>query len=100
MKIFLIAQKSLIEIIREVQLLGLTIALPLVFLVITYATYNADLLKTHKVWVAADSGRSEALLNVLEALQYEEGSPVFNIAAAANRAEAEAALNNGKSQPW
>jgi hypothetical protein len=73
----LVARKSLIETVREVQLLALTVALPLIFLVITVVTYNSDLLVTHPVWVMDDSVQGEAIITALDAKRYAGGDPVF-----------------------
>jgi len=96
MKILLIARKSLVEVAREVQLLVLTIALPLVFLVITYATYNAELLRTRKVWVFADSVQGEQIIQDLEDLHYTNGKPVFKVTSISDISAAEQALVNGE----
>ena len=96
MKLFLIARKSLVEIIREVQLLVLTIALPLVFLVITYLTYNAELIKTHKVWLYTGSTQSEEIVQVLENVHYASGKPVFKITPTTNLNLANQTLKNGE----
>jgi hypothetical protein len=41
MKAFLVARKTLVEIMRELQLLGLVLALPLAFVGLAAATYTA-----------------------------------------------------------
>ena len=51
MRALLVARKSLLEMAREPQLLGLVLAMPLVFLLITVLSYNNPLLVTHPVWV-------------------------------------------------
>ena len=97
MKVFLIARKSLVEVGREVQLLALTIALPLVFLAITWATYNAQLLRTHKIWVTRDSNMSQAMVTTLEAERYADGSQVFDIVAELDFSSAEEAIEQGQA---
>ena len=96
MKTLLIARKSLVEIMREVQLLVLTIALPLVFLVITYLTYNAELVKTHKIWVLAGSLQSGEIIQALEAVHYASRKPVFKVTLTTNLSLANQALENGE----
>jgi ABC-2 type transport system permease protein len=96
MKVWLIARKSLVETVREAQLLVLTIALPLIFLGITYLTYNAELLRTHEIWVFAESVRSEEIIQALEGTQYANGAPVFKIVNTADLALADQALKTGE----
>ena len=51
MRAILVARKSLLEFLREWQLLLLTVLLPLAFLVITAFGYSAPLLVTHPILV-------------------------------------------------
>lgn len=93
MKLLLVAQKSLLEFLREAQLLALTLALPLIFLGITAAGYTTPMLVTHQVAVinqAAESG--EALITGLQAERYPNGKPVFDLGLTQDRPAADIAL--------
>jgi ABC-2 type transport system permease protein len=94
MKAILVARKSLIEILREPQLLGLVLLLPIVFLGITAATYTGSLWITHPVWVLDPDGQGAAVVADMEAQRYADGRPVFDITPASDRAAADAALKN------
>jgi len=96
LKILMIARKSLLEIGREVQLLALTVALPLVFLVITVLTYNNPLLTTHPVWVVDASGAGADLIAALETQTYAAGKPVFDITLTDDRGAADQKLKAGE----
>jgi len=96
MKVWLIARKSLVEIVREVQLLALTIALPLLFLGITYLTYNAELLRTRKVWVFPGSARAEEIIQDLQDLKHTNGKAVFEVTSINDLSKADKALANGE----
>jgi len=91
-KALLIARKSLVEIIREPQLLGLTLLLPLVFLGVTAFSYNAPLLATYPLLVVSSSPGSAALVEELEAQRHRDGRPVFEVTLTADREAAEADL--------
>lgn len=92
MRALLVARKSLLEMVREVQLLGLVLALPLVFLVITAVTYTGSYWITHPVWVLDRGGRGEELVAELEAQRYADGRPVLAVTWVEGRAPADAAL--------
>lgn len=94
MKVLLVARKSLVEIARELQLLGLVLLLPIVFLGISAATYTGSLWITHPVWVLAAEGREADLVGEMETQSYADGRPVFEITLAADRASADAALRD------
>lgn len=79
MKALLLARKSLLEIVREGQLLALTLALPLIFLALTVLTYNRDLLATYRIAVWTPASQGEALVARLEAERYLHGDPIFAI---------------------
>lgn len=92
MKVLAVAHKSLREIGRELQLLGLTVALPLIFMLITKATYGGMLVTTHPVLVLPASAAGEPLVAALQAEQYADGRPVFALTPATDQATAEEAL--------
>jgi len=92
MKALLVARKSLLEILREPQLLGLTLALPLIFVAITALSYSVDLQTSYSVLVIDPAGQSTELLDELNALQYADGDPVLDIELADDLAAAELEL--------
>jgi len=92
MKALLVARKSLLEMARELQLLGLVLALPLIFLGIAAATYTGSYWITHPVWVLDVGGRGQTLVAELRAQRYADGRPVFQITPVDDRATADAAL--------
>jgi len=96
MRAWLIARKSLLEILREPQLLLLELALPLIFVCITAATYTAPLQITYRVWVMGADAHA-ALVEELKAQRYPDGAPVFEITYTTDRAAAEAALKEQKA---
>ncbi|MCP4589847.1 MAG: ABC transporter permease, partial [bacterium] len=94
MRALLVARKSLLEMAREPQLLGLVLLMPLIFLVITVLSYNTPLLVTHPVWVINADPGDTAVVDALQAKQYANGQPAFDITVAtmADRPAAERAL--------
>ena len=92
MKIWLVARKSLLEAVREPQLLLLTLALPLIFLGITKISYNTPLQATFPILLLDPDGIGAALTAELAAQQYEDGRSVFAITPAADQAAAAAQL--------
>ncbi len=92
MKILLVARKSLIEILREPQLLGLVLALPVLFLGLTAATYTGSLLVTHPVLVLAPGDVGAPLVAELEAQRHVDGRPLLAVTPIASRAAADEAL--------
>lgn len=79
MKVLLVAWKSLVEMCREIQLLALTVALPLVFLVITALTYNNDLLNTYRVVIRDPHEQAGIYRVAIESLVYPDGRAVFEV---------------------
>ena len=94
MKALLVARKNLIEILRELQLLLLELALPLVFLGITAAFYSIPLLATHPILVSSSDSRGAPLIEALESQRYADGRPVFDVTPITDREAAEAALKD------
>lgn len=92
MKALLVARKTLIELLREWQLLLLIIAIPVGFLVITKFGYSAPLLATYPLLVTNGDPQAEVLVQDVRALRYADGRPVFDVQPATDPAEAEAAL--------
>lgn len=91
MKAPLVARKTLLELVREWQLLLLVVAIPVAFLWITELGYGSPLLVTHPLLVAGEEG-SEALLAEIGAEVYADGRPVFQLEPAADPAAADEAL--------
>lgn len=79
MKTLVVARKTLVEIAREPQMLGLVVLLPLVFLLITATTYTGSLLVTYPIAVAGVPA-DDSLLQEVMALRYSDGRPVFDVA--------------------
>ena len=112
MRMLLVARKSLIEIVREPQLLGLTLLMPLIFLGIAAFSYSAPLLATYPLLVVNPDPQSASLIEELEAGRYVDGRPVFDVTLTSDRGAAELALkerrvtiliivdgNDGKGEP-
>jgi ABC-type transport system involved in multi-copper enzyme maturation permease subunit len=92
-KIWLVFLKSLREMVREPQLLILTLLFPFFMLVIIYIGYNTPKLATYTVLlVGEDQPGAAELTAMLRAQRYPDGRPIFNLTPAADRAAAEAAL--------
>ncbi|MEW5959302.1 MAG: ABC transporter permease, partial [Chloroflexota bacterium] len=100
MRIWLIARKSLLEISREWQLLGLTLLLPVVFLGLTAAGYSASLSRTYPMLVyqggAPVTGQA-GLFESIASTRYPNDRPVFNVQPVGNLALAEAALQDNSA---
>lgn len=88
MKTWLVARKSLLEIVREPQMVGLVIALPVIFVLITAVTYNPSLLVRYKIAVHSTNPAGDPLIARLEALKYADGSPVFDLTRTGDPGEA------------
>lgn len=95
MKAFLVARKSLCEIRREQQLLLLVLALPIVFLVITAATYGGDLQMTHPIQVVSADPEGDTLVEAIAAERHPDGEPVFDVEQTVDRAKAQDTLEDG-----
>src|SRR5512136_608905 len=94
MKALMIARKSLLEIVREAQLLGLELALPVIFLLITKAMYNTPLLPTYPVWIMDSEQHSTQLVQEMESQHYPDGRPAFEITLTSDEQAAETALKD------
>jgi len=95
MKMLLVARKSLLEIVREPQLIGLELGLPLAFLILTLLMYNTPLLATYQVWVHDPGERAERMIEELRVQRYPTGEPVFELTAEENLHIAEETLKEG-----
>jgi len=92
----LIARKSLLEILREAQLLVLTIVMPLAFLVITVVTYTSDLQVTYKIGILAETSQGEAIIKILNNQTYPDGKPIFNISTISEWGSVDRKLKEGE----
>jgi ABC-2 type transport system permease protein len=92
MKALIVARKSLLEMLRELQLLGLVVLFPLAFLVITAVSYSDPFLVTHPVWVISPDPDNAGLVTALENQQYANGQPIFDVTLITDRAAAEEPL--------
>jgi ABC-2 type transport system permease protein len=74
-----VARKSLLELVREPQLLLLVLLIPLAFLGIAALSYSTPLLVTHPVLVLDGGPESAPLKEGLKAQRYADGRPVFDV---------------------
>jgi len=95
MKMLLVARKSLLEIVREPQLIGLELGLPLAFLILTLLMYNTPMLAKYQVWVHEPGERAERMIEELRVQRYPTGEPVFEFTAEENLHIAEETLKEG-----
>ena len=92
MRALLVARKSLLEMLREWQLLLLVILLPLVFVGIAAVSYSNSLLTTHPILVTSPDPQVAPLIEELKAQRYADGRPVFDVSQTTDLDAAEAAL--------
>jgi ABC-2 type transport system permease protein len=92
MRAVLVARKSLLELVREWQLLLLIVATPLAFLVITALGYSAPLLVTHPILIISPGDDGAPLVAELEAQRYGDSRAVFDVSETLDPAAARAAL--------
>ncbi len=95
MKAMLVARKTLLEFIREPQLLGLELALPLFFMIITYIGYGtAPKLPTHNVLLLNQVPGAAGLIQILSTQRYIDNRPVYNLIPISDKASAEKQLKD------
>ena len=94
MRALIVARKSLLELLREWQLLLLVVLVPLVFLGILAVGYGTPLLVTHPILVANSDPQAEPLIEEWAAQRYADGRPIFDITETADLDAAEAALKD------
>ena len=94
MKMLLVARKSLLEISREVQLLALTLLMPVLFIGITAASYTYPLLATYPILVADPTAQSQALIDRLRSQRYPDGRPTFEVNLTTNLPAVDTALKS------
>ncbi len=79
MKALAVARKSLLEWLREPQLLILVIFAPLAFLAATMASYGRPFLDTHTVLVVNQAAQGQALIERIKAQRYADQRPCFEV---------------------
>jgi ABC-2 type transport system permease protein len=79
MRTLLIARKSLIEILREPQLVGIVIIMPVIFVAISAMAYGQPLAVTHPIHIYNDDPALEPLVQTLADQRYAAGGAVFKI---------------------
>lgn len=94
MKTLVIARKFLLEIVREPMLVGLELALPLIFLILTKMMYNLPTQSTYSIWLSGSPSAIQAIEAELQTQQYPDGRPIFALTKTNNPAAAEAALKD------
>jgi ABC-2 type transport system permease protein len=94
MKILHVARKTLLEILREAQLLGLEVGFPLIFLVLTKVMYNMPVIATFNIWLYGPRSEVKPVVQELSAPQYADGRAVFNLVETDDLGAAEAALKD------
>ncbi len=95
-KILMVARKTLVEMVREPQLLAFDFLLPLSFVIIFAFGYSTNpRLATYRILVYDQGGASSApLLDQLAQKAYDDGRPMFKLEQAADLATAEDILKN------
>jgi ABC-2 type transport system permease protein len=94
MKLFAVARKSLIELLREPMLLGMVLITPLAFLLLDGFAYQTPHLKTHAVLVVVNTPAGNAAVEYLQSLAYPDGRPILKIEIASDRGAADPALRD------
>jgi ABC-type multidrug transport system permease subunit len=94
MRTLAVARKSLVEWLREPQLLALIVFAPLAFLVATIVSYPRPFLVTHTLFVINATSQGQDLLDDIKGLRHPDGRPAFTVTEIADPAEGEAALRD------
>jgi ABC-2 type transport system permease protein len=94
MKLFAVARKSLIELLREPLLLGMVLITPLAFLLLDGFAYQTPHLRTHTLLVTVNTPAGNAAVDFLRLLAYPDGRPIFKLEAGGDRSAAEKALRD------
>jgi ABC-2 type transport system permease protein len=79
MKMLLVTRKSLLEMLREWQLLLLVLLLPLAFLAIIWMGYSTPILVTHPILIDMPGPDGELLAAQLATERYAGGRAVFDV---------------------
>jgi len=89
-----ITRKFLREILREPSMLALILLIPLAFLGIMAFAYSEPYQRTHALWVAVGDGGDSGLIQALQAAQYPDGTPLFEVTPVDDPQEAQQALKD------
>jgi ABC-2 type transport system permease protein len=97
-KVWLVARKNLVEMLREPMLLGFTLLLPAFFMLINYVGFGSSpKTATYALWVIQDTTRADDLVERLRAEHYADGRPAFALTFTSDRAAAELALKEKRA---
>ncbi len=94
MKALAVARKNVVELLREPQLLALTILAPLLFLVATIVSYPRLLPATYPILVVNTAPGGQALIDEIETMRYPDGRAAFSVTELADPALGEPALED------
>jgi ABC-2 type transport system permease protein len=94
MKIFAVARKSLIELLREPMLLGMVLLTPLAFLLVYGFAYQTPHLKTYRILASVNAEAGNGAVEHLRTLSYPDGRPIFTIEMVSDGAEIDSALRD------
>jgi ABC-2 type transport system permease protein len=92
MRVFSVARKSLIELLREPMLLGMVILTPLAFLLLSGFAYQTPHLKTYRVLALTNVETGNDAVDYLQSLTYPDGRSIFTIDSTSDRDAANQAL--------
>jgi ABC-2 type transport system permease protein len=93
-KIFFVARKSLIELLREPMLLGMVLLTPLAFLLVYGFAYQTPHLKTYRVLATVTAEAGNGAVGYLRTLRHPDGRPIFIIETASDGAGIDSALRD------
>jgi ABC-2 type transport system permease protein len=93
-RVFAVARKSLVELLREPMLLGMVLFTPLAFLLVYGLAYQTPHLKTYRVLTIVNAPSGEEAVEYLRSLTYNDGRPIFNIDNVADRDTADRELRD------
>jgi len=92
-RMFLVAQKTIREIIRSLTLLFFLLGLPVFFMAITYIGYgHTPKTATYRVLLLSNTDKAQELIKLLQETSYADGRPCFQVDPVTDRAEAESRL--------
>jgi ABC-2 type transport system permease protein len=94
MRVFSVARKSLIELLREPMLLGMVLLTPLAFLLIYGFAYQTPHLKTYRVLATVNAEAGNGAVEYLRTLSYPDGRPIFKIEIVSDRTGIDSALRD------
>ena len=94
LKMFAVARKSLVELLREPMLLGMVLLTPLAFLLVYGFAYQTPHLKTYRVLAAVNAEAGNDAVDYLRSLSYPDGRPIFTIEIISDPAEVDPTLRD------